>query len=460
MTRAVRAFSSFAHTLHPCVCYPHVQFGGLRILSGGLTLGRFTALQSVMGIVTHDFNALEAAYVGLRQVRTLIRIHAFAEVIEFTPPSPAHATCPQAALRSRRFYALRDRTPAIRVTVDLRPSARAAAIASAEGGTGAVPDSCALSSLPPPTPRVAPHDDDSDGAALDSLRRRRRAASPAAAATVAAPAVATLSVRRSPSRRSPLSVSADAVAADDGAALPAPLRARTAAASSTAAILRFEGVSFAYGASELPPRQLAGAAAAAGDRGRVAPRSPRPRVAAGTGLPMAPRLVLDDVSFETAPGRIIAIVGPSGGGKSTIARLALRFFDPIRGAVTLGGEDLRTLDTAVLRRRVALVDQDPTLLDRSVRDNVALGSEPVPLARVIAACRLARAHEFISALPQGYDTPVGERGGRLSGGQAQRVRIARAILRDPEVLVLDEATSSLDAESEAAVSTGAWVRGS
>ena len=175
---------------------------------------------------------------------------------------------------------------------------------------------------------------------------------------------------------------------------------------------------------------------------------------------MAPRLVLDDVSFETAPGRIIAIVGPSGGGKSTIARLALRFFDPIRGAVTLGGEDLRTLDTAVLRRRVALVDQDPTLLDRSVRDNVALGSEPVPLARVIAACRLARAHEFISALPQGYDTPVGERGGRLSGGQAQRVRIARAILRDPEVLVLDEATSSLDAESEAAVSTGAWVRGS
>mgnify|MGYP005850090733 CR=1 FL=1 len=160
---------------------------------------------------------------------------------------------------------------------------------------------------------------------------------------------------------------------------------------------------------------------------------------------------LDGVSFHVRPGETVALVGPSGAGKSTILQLILRFYDPDEGVIRLDGADLRSLARADLRRQIALVPQDPVIFATSARENIRFGRPEATDAAVEAAARAAAAHDFIAALPQGYDTTVGERGMMLSGGQKQRIAIARAILRDAPVLILDEATSALDAESERAV---------
>jgi len=158
-----------------------------------------------------------------------------------------------------------------------------------------------------------------------------------------------------------------------------------------------------------------------------------------------------ELSFLVRPGERVAIVGPSGSGKSTIARLLLRFHDPDRGRITIGGRDLRELSLEQVRSRVALVSQDTWLFHGTVGDNIRMGKPDASADELRAAARAANAEEFILRLPQGYETVVGERGVRLSGGQRQRIAIARALLRDAPILVLDEALSSVDAESEALI---------
>ncbi|RMG93330.1 MAG: ATP-binding cassette domain-containing protein [Deltaproteobacteria bacterium] len=158
--------------------------------------------------------------------------------------------------------------------------------------------------------------------------------------------------------------------------------------------------------------------------------------------------VLDDLDLEIPAGRTVALVGASGAGKTTAARLVLRFYDPTEGVVYLDGIDLRRIDLASLRSKMAWVSQEPLLFSGTIRENIRYGRLTASDAEVEAAARAAFADGFIRAFPEGYDTVVGERGVLLSGGQRQRISIARAILRDPKVLVLDEATSALDAESE------------
>ena len=161
--------------------------------------------------------------------------------------------------------------------------------------------------------------------------------------------------------------------------------------------------------------------------------------------------VLHEVSIAIAPGQTVALCGPSGSGKSTVLNLLLRFYDPTGGAVLLDGVDLRQLPTRDLRRAFALVQQETFLFNDTILDNVRYGQPDAPMDRVIAATTAANAHEFIMKLPDGYDTKVGERGVRLSGGQKQRISIARAFLADPPILLLDEPTSSVEPESEAAI---------
>jgi ATP-binding cassette subfamily B protein len=191
--------------------------------------------------------------------------------------------------------------------------------------------------------------------------------------------------------------------------------------------------------------------------------------AAPVALPSPARgeIVFDDVTFhyparpETAalngvgltvrPGETVALVGPSGAGKTTIIQLLLRFYDPSSGAIRLDGVDLRDMTREAFRRAVALVPQDPVIFAATARENIRFGRPDASDAEVEAAARAAAAHDFLTALPDGYDTYVGERGVMLSGGQKQRIAIARAILRDAPVLLLDEATSALDSESERAV---------
>ncbi|KAL5016506.1 hypothetical protein ScPMuIL_006095 [Solemya velum] len=158
-------------------------------------------------------------------------------------------------------------------------------------------------------------------------------------------------------------------------------------------------------------------------------------------------VVLKGVTFNVNPGQMVALVGPSGGGKSTIVNMIERFYDPDDGMITLGGMDLKTLDPQWFRRRIAMVSQEPTLFACSIKDNIAYGKNAT-IEEVMEAAKQANAHEFISSFEEGYDTMVGERGVRLSGGQKQRVAIARALIMDPVILLLDEATSALDAESE------------
>jgi ATP-binding cassette subfamily C protein CydD len=166
------------------------------------------------------------------------------------------------------------------------------------------------------------------------------------------------------------------------------------------------------------------------------------------------RLALTRLSFEVEPGETVALVGRSGAGKSTVVNLLLRFFDPGSGRITLAGADLRDLPLDWLRRQVAVVSQDTYLFAGSVADNLRLARPGASQADLEAAARTARAHDFIAALPGGYDTVVGERGMTLSGGERQRLSIARALLKDAPLLVLDEATSSVDVASEAAIQAG------
>ena len=160
---------------------------------------------------------------------------------------------------------------------------------------------------------------------------------------------------------------------------------------------------------------------------------------------------LDGVSLTIAPGETVAFVGPSGAGKTTIIQLILRFYDPDKGEVRLDGVPLNAMARDVFRQSIATVPQDPVIFAASARDNIRFGRPGASDADVERAAKAAAAHEFITALPDGYDSYVGERGVMLSGGQKQRIAIARAILRDAPVLLLDEATSALDAESERAV---------
>ncbi|KAF1017532.1 MAG: Multidrug resistance ABC transporter ATP-binding/permease protein BmrA [Stenotrophomonas maltophilia] len=160
---------------------------------------------------------------------------------------------------------------------------------------------------------------------------------------------------------------------------------------------------------------------------------------------------LDHFNLHVQPGETVALVGPSGAGKSTVLSLLLRFHDPALGQVCVDGTDVRTLDPAALRAQLALVPQQPTLFAASARDNIRYGRLEASDAEVEDAARAAEADEFLHALPQGYDSELGERGARLSGGQQQRVAIARALLKDAPILLLDEATSALDAQSERGV---------
>ncbi len=168
--------------------------------------------------------------------------------------------------------------------------------------------------------------------------------------------------------------------------------------------------------------------------------------------PARPDVVaLDHLSLQIKPGETVAFVGPSGAGKTTVIQMIQRFYDPDAGQVSLDGLDLRELNRDDFRQHIALVPQDPVIFAASARENIRFGRLDASDAEVESAARAAAAHEFISALPEGYDSFVGERGVMLSGGQKQRIAIARAILRDAPVLLLDEATSALDAESERAV---------
>jgi len=174
--------------------------------------------------------------------------------------------------------------------------------------------------------------------------------------------------------------------------------------------LRFEGVSFSY----------------------------------GKGAP-----ALEEISFEAQPGQLVALVGPSGAGKTTITYLIPRFYDPTAGAIFLDGHDLRELTLASLRSHIGMVTQEVYLFNATIRENLRYARPDATDADLVAACQAAHIHDFIASLPDGYDTLVGERGYRLSGGEKQRIAIARVILKDPRILILDEATSSLDSESEA-----------
>ncbi len=161
--------------------------------------------------------------------------------------------------------------------------------------------------------------------------------------------------------------------------------------------------------------------------------------------------VLEDVSFVARQGEVTALVGPSGEGKSTVARLATRFWDVDKGQITLGGIDISTVDPETLMGKYSIVFQDVVLFNTTVMENIRIGRRGASDEEVLAAAEAAMCDEFVSALPEGYGTVIGENGSKLSGGERQRISIARAILKDAQIIIMDEATASLDTESESRV---------
>lgn len=162
----------------------------------------------------------------------------------------------------------------------------------------------------------------------------------------------------------------------------------------------------------------------------------------------ADEIVVRDMTFTAEPGKMTALVGPSGGGKSTVFNLLLRFYEVHKGSVVIDGQNIADVSRASLRHQIAYVGQDVFLFHGTIRDNIAIGKVGATEEEIVAAAKAAHAHEFISGFPQGYDTPVGERGTQLSGGERQRVAIARALIKNAPIILLDEATASLDSESE------------
>ena len=158
--------------------------------------------------------------------------------------------------------------------------------------------------------------------------------------------------------------------------------------------------------------------------------------------------VLKNFSLRVQRGQSLALVGQSGSGKSTIVQLLERFYDPDAGVITLDGRDVRALNVAWVRAQMGLVSQEPVLMDASIADNVRMGLPGATTEQIVEACKAANAHDFISRLPDAYETNCGPKGGRMSGGQKQRIAIARAIIKQPPILLLDEATSALDEESQ------------
>jgi len=201
----------------------------------------------------------------------------------------------------------------------------------------------------------------------------------------------------------------------------------------------FDGVSFVY-PNKTPPD--ASAATTAEHTADAPPVAAEP-----------PRFALRDVSFEIKPGERVALVGPSGAGKTTTTYLVPRFYDPTEGRILVDGHDLRHVNQESLRSHVGIVTQETFLFHVTIRENLLYARPDATEGQIIDACHAANLHEFIASLPEGYDTIVGERGFRLSGGEKQRLSIARALLKDPSILILDEATSSLDATSEHLIQT-------
>ena len=200
--------------------------------------------------------------------------------------------------------------------------------------------------------------------------------------------------------------------------------------------------------SELPDRRSARTLERANVRGEVGVEH------VTFAYPGSKEQVLEDVSFHAHAGQVVAFVGASGAGKTTLSNLIARFFDPDSGRITIDGIDLRDIRLGSWRRLLGVVEQDVFLFDGTIAENIAYADREASMQRIEAAARTAFAHDFIARLPQGYETRIGERGVRLSGGQRQRLAIARAVLADPRVLILDEATSNLDVESEQAIQQG------
>jgi ABC-type multidrug transport system fused ATPase/permease subunit len=211
--------------------------------------------------------------------------------------------------------------------------------------------------------------------------------------------------------------------------------------------LELRNVTFAYDAGGTPRATGDPPVISSNGNGAAIQKEDHGRVAHAT----SSHPVLHDVSIRIAPGQTVALCGPSGSGKSTVLNLLLRFYDPVAGQVLLDGRDLRSVRRDSFRSRFALVQQETFLFNDSILDNIRYGHAEATMEQVVAAAKAANAHDFISRLPNGYDTKVGERGVRLSGGQKQRVSIARAFLANPTVLLLDEPTSSVEPDSEAAI---------
>jgi ATP-binding cassette subfamily B protein/subfamily B ATP-binding cassette protein MsbA len=182
--------------------------------------------------------------------------------------------------------------------------------------------------------------------------------------------------------------------------------------------------------------------------GQATPSTPTQVRAEAAAATPEPEPVIKGISLDILAGQTIALVGPSGSGKTTLCNLIARFYDPTRGQILFDGVDLRDIDVRSYRTLLGIVEQDVFLFDGTVAENIAYARRDATEAQVIEAARAANAHDFIQKLDKGYNTMIGERGVRLSGGQKQRIAIARALLADPLILILDEATSNLDSESE------------